>query len=569
MKSELRSLYRRFFYNDAREPTTFEGDLLTKIIPLVSALLLAADSIRRYLEIIAPSEIFKYSQHLLLVVSIVSLIYIATRVRSITPTTTESASPSIEFIYPRKWRNFAKFLFLPILVLYVWGLWKVPEPAFRFAAQNPLAVDVTNYRSNDIAYDLIVQNTGTTQQILTAIGVHSHVIVPFMSCYIGGGGGPLAVVANYTLRFKVYESMTEYPMDPPLAIPPNDAVRFTVSLAPVAIACNEDAKAQVTVFVKNADGASIETKPREITMKDIDTLQSRQFSFEELFSIAAKSNDEYSQADAISRLGQYRPLQNKAQIVSLIIAYLQSPSAAVRSASIGALADLDQTQEVADIISLLKNDPNAGVRGSAAKALGILKNVSSIDVLGLALNYDPDPGVRYFAAVSLGQLGDSKAIGYLMDGLKNEPTERTIDGIIGSLIKLQSVEAIPSIIDTLESVSIGTFIDLTEDILKGDPTYANNFVPTLLEILKNDKYSGKRLAAADELRNIRNNPDVVKALGQSAMADPDPYVRLGAIDTLGTLASPQAIEVLKTIASSQQDPKTKAAAQTELRKLGQ
>lgn len=543
MNNEIRSLYRRFFYNDAREPTAPEGDLLTKIIPLVSVLLLAADSIRRYLEIIAPSEIFKYSQHFLLVVSIVSLIYIATRVQLITPATTESTSPIFEFVYPRKWRNFAKFLVVPILALYAWGRWQAPEPAIRFATQSPLTVDVSSYQANDIAYDLIVQNTGTTQQILTEIGVHSEVNTGWGGC-MAGSTGPMTIAANYTIRFHVADPETKYKMDPPLAIQPNDAVRFTVSLVPDdSGSCGVNWESQVTVFVTNVDGVSIETKSRTITRRDINRLMAHEYSFEEIMDIAANSTDEYSRAQALRQLDAYRTSQNEEQIVRLLMASLESTTPAVRSASISALAKLG--------------------------------NPSAIDIIGSVLLDDPDANVRVDAAIELEKLGGSKAINYLLDGLARETDRRTFIWIAHSLIELRAVDAVRPLGDwmksDLEDIGFGSRFDYVIDyILGGDPDYAAHFLPTFLEILEKDKSIDKRSQIAIILGQYEfgNRSDVIQALGTSAMTDSEAYVQFAAIRSLGKIASPQAVEVLKTIVSSQQNPMIKGAAEDELRKLG-
>lgn len=422
MKNEIRSLYRRFFYNDAREPTTPEGDLLTKIIPLVSALLLAADSIRRYLEIIAPSEVLKYSQHFLLAVTIVSLLYIATRVRPITPAKTESTSPIIEFAYQRKWRNFAKFSILPILALYVWGLWQAPEPAIRFAAQVPLTVNATSsptnaiahdlliqtssYHANVIAYDLLVQNTGTTQQILTELGVHSdfeQICIPVTSPETGA----IPVAANYAIEFDVDQPETTIRMDPPLAIQPNDVVRFTVSLIPVIrVGCGMSWKSQVTVFVTNADGESIETEPRTITGEDFLNLVAHDFSFEEIIDIAANSSYENSRVVALSRLHEYRTSQNEEQIVMLLIKSLESTSPEVRSASITALAEFGDRSDVVQALGTsAMTDSDTGVRVAAVYSLGSISSPQATDVLKMIASSEQDPTTKSAAQEELRKLG--------------------------------------------------------------------------------------------------------------------------------------------------------------------
>lgn len=83
---------------------------------------------------------------------------------------------------------------------------------------------------------------------------------------------------------------------------------------------------------------------------------------------------------------------------------------------------------------------------------------------------------------------------------------------------------------------------------------ANDRVPTLLYTLKSDPTERKRADAADELGNFDGgmNPEIIPALIEAVLKDPQPSVRIQAVQSLGKIrpVSQQAGRAIEQAASS-------------------
>jgi hypothetical protein len=129
----------------------------------------------------------------------------------------------------------------------------------------PIKLAVEDYQNDSLKYFLTIQNNSEKQQLLSTIGIVSNVIVDPPVCLPETAGQPLYIAMDYFVEFFVSDEETAYKMEPPLTIPPNDFVRFSVALVPYD--CGRWSS-EVTLFVENADGIRVQTEPQTINSSD-------------------------------------------------------------------------------------------------------------------------------------------------------------------------------------------------------------------------------------------------------------------------------------------------------------
>jgi HEAT repeat protein len=448
----------------------------------------------------------------------------------------------------------------------------------------PIPIDLISeeYQKASMRYDLVVQNNSRTQQILTKIGVISHVTGGDFTCY--AGSGPLISAEHYIVRFHVADAETSQTLEPPLTILPNDVVRFTVSLVPSALGACSHWLSDIALFIENANGVRAQTKTQSIDGKDIRALSLINYSHEELMDIAKNSPDAISRAGSIDQLSENEfgfantfattpsailSADETDALYALFSEALQDISPTVRYSAVNALAYLGNTDAVPKIILILQHDEIVYARSAAADALGRLGDRQAVEPLGLALLNDPENDVQFNAAEALGMIDDPKGETYLIEAWTHGAASNVVSVIAGSLIQLKSTKAIPLLIAEIRKEGDDEHrLTIIRKLRGSEPSYILAFIPTLVDLLTHDSSEYVRNTVAFEIRFAPTQEELISALGQSAMADPSSKVRLTAVESLSEIGTSAAIEQLKNIAASQIGD-VKKAAEDALEALGQ
>jgi HEAT repeat protein len=106
----------------------------------------------------------------------------------------------------------------------------------------------------------------------------------------------------------------------------------------------------------------------------------------------------------------------------LVIALLDEPDSALRSAAVWTLGELGETKAGRALLIGFKSEPDPKLRVSYAIALGEIEYRPAVPALVQALQ-DAEPQLRKYAASSLAGIGTQRAVDAVMKGLKNEGNE--------------------------------------------------------------------------------------------------------------------------------------------------
>lgn len=451
-----------------------------------------------------------------------------------------------------------------------------------FTPVAPIELVSQDYQKDSMLYDLIVQNNSETPQVLNKVGVVSNITDGHFGC--ADSGSPLISAGHYIVRYYVSMPETAQKMEPPLRIPPNDVVRFTVSLLPDDASACENWTSEITLFIENVNGVRVQAQPQTIGRSDVSALQFANTSGEELMNIARSSGDAISKAQAIYDLSgntsnAANPLatpwfaslsaDEKAARYAVFSETLQDPSPDVRHSAVVALASLENTDAVPQLISVLHNDSDVDVRTAAAEALGQLADPRADEPLGSALRNDSEYRVQSSAALALGAIGDRNAESYLIAAWNDKSTSNLVDGIATSLVELQSTQAIPLLTAKLQSPGDDEDrLVIVRALVHAEPSYLSPFVPTLIDLLARDPSESFRGSVAFNFRLAPDEPRLIPALGKCAMEDASSDVRMTAVASLSQIGTSAAIKELRSIVASQTG-EVKKAAQDALKTLGQ
>jgi HEAT repeat protein len=181
--------------------------------------------------------------------------------------------------------------------------------------------------------------------------------------------------------------------------------------------------------------------------------------------------------------------------------------------------------------------PDPELREAAARVLGELRDPRAVSPLIRALE-DPVAGVRWQAATALGSCGNALA----MSGRANRERDRRVVAALIALLR-----------DPEEVVRSGAISALE---LLGAPA-----IPDVLELLASKEPAGVRVAALEVLRRLHKivlftdaegkqgsvRQDAPVKLLLQTLGDPDEGVRKAAVEVLGALQDPQAVEPLRQI----------------------
>ena len=228
-------------------------------------------------------------------------------------------------------------------------------------------------------------------------------------------------------------------------------------------------------------------------------------------------------------------------------------------------------------------DPSPAVRRAAAAILALHRSPEAIPALGSAMN-DPDAGVREEAIRTISGFDDESVLDPLVEALKDpEPRVREVAG--DALLRWSSPAVARRLVVALTSselrgpasellARIGTSaLDPLLRLLRGDPGTAAAVGETL-ERLVTPSALVERLGSMDPAERL----SAVEALGAMggleavegltrALSDPKEEIRVRALQRLGDLRDPRAIDAVERAARGDPVPEVVAAAEEALRRI--
>ena len=285
---------------------------------------------------------------------------------------------------------------------------------------------------------------------------------------------------------------------------------------------------------------------------------------EQLVKVVAESphwGEKRTAAAALADIGE--------PAVDAMISLLGSEDYHVRWYVANELGGVKSEKVVQALIDLLY-DEERNVRSAAAYALGNIGSERAVVPLIEAL-YDVERNISVSAARALGQIGNPQAVESLIKVLRDS-TLNIIGPAAEALGNIGSPEAIEPLISILEQNKNCPYAEVGWALWKlGSERATNAFitglkteeqwyrrgacasalgeiqsevgVEHLIETLKNDENSQVRRSAMLALMKIKSEQSI-DALGE-ALKDKDFEIRMYAEETLKTIGTPRALQVLK------------------------
>ncbi len=196
-------------------------------------------------------------------------------------------------------------------------------------------------------------------------------------------------------------------------------------------------------------------------------------------------------------------------------------------------APVGEPRMVATRLVILLDDPSEHVRRTAALSLGKIGHVVAAAALEGALS-DPDPVVREYSAWALGRIGEAV-------------NDTAAVGLVGALGDPRAA------VRKAAARALG-HIGLRRPVL-----------PSLTDVLARGTRDGRR-AVVEALAQLEA-PSAYPAL-VTALTDPDPAVRQGALAALGELADRRALAAFRQRLLHDTDAGVRAEAAYRIGKLG-
>jgi HEAT repeat protein len=264
---------------------------------------------------------------------------------------------------------------------------------------------------------------------------------------------------------------------------------------------------------------------------------------------------------------------NQSLILEIALEHLYSPDQEERTLAVE-MTGWGASQAAVESAIRALGDPVPEVRRAAVGALGRLRDRSAVAALGKTLA-DPDADVRVGAVRALGVIDDEGVLAFLVAALKDpdhrvrETTSHVLTEWSSPAVakRLAGVLAVPSLRDSAADLlrRIGpTSVELLIDVLiQGSAEIRSTVGPLLDQIVGIDEFLGRmdsleperRLRAIEALGAIAG-PPAVEALTRS-LSDPDERIRLRATQWLGELGDPLAAEAVRRLVD---DPVPEVAA---------
>jgi HEAT repeat protein len=200
------------------------------------------------------------------------------------------------------------------------------------------------------------------------------------------------------------------------------------------------------------------------------------------------------------------------------------------------------------------HDKAPEVRMKAAEGLGRVGGRQSVMILREALQ-DRESAVRATAVDALGYIGGSLAMTVLTEALKDRSPQVRMHAVEG-LRDAGTVSSIPLVRKAFEDQEEGVRLR-TALVLR--QIGHRRTVPALARAATSDKSAAVRAAAAEYLGRVGVKDARAAGILSQVMQDPEPAVRLRAVESLGLLQTRQAISALEK-ALQDRDPAVRVRA---------
>ena len=241
------------------------------------------------------------------------------------------------------------------------------------------------------------------------------------------------------------------------------------------------------------------------------------------------------------------------------------------------------TEAVQGIIGTLV-DPLPAVRRAGAAALGELRGHEAIPALTQAMT-DPDAGVREEALRTLSAIDDERVLEPLINSLK-DPEERVREVGMEALVRWSSPAVARRLVESLTSPALrrpasellarmgrAAVNPLVSLLREGHPDIAATVGETLERLVGRDVFLQRlgsmdpndRLGAVEAL-GAMGGPEAVDGLTR-ALSDPIEEIRIRSLRALGDMGDQSAIIAVRRSAHGDPVPEVAAAAEEALRKL--
>jgi HEAT repeat protein len=265
-----------------------------------------------------------------------------------------------------------------------------------------------------------------------------------------------------------------------------------------------------------------------------------------LVKVMQSNSDEFVRSLAASSLGYMAP-DPDIVLPPLILALQKDPSEFVRQSAADSLGRLGSRAKAAipALVVAIQVDTFHWARSSAAMALGQIGLDANevVPVLMKVTIEDKDSNVRSQAARSTGRFGPKArmAVPNLIQAMQKDSDPEVRSAAAGAFGEIgpDARSAVPALISTLETDKNGEVRSEAARSLGGIGPEARTAVPALIRVMKQDPYQLGRESSTFALGKIgaAGGPEVVSTLIDIVQNEPDPELRLDALQSLGDMGS--------------------------------
>ena len=273
-----------------------------------------------------------------------------------------------------------------------------------------------------------------------------------------------------------------------------------------------------------------------------------------------------------------------------LAALLESGTPAERRAAARVLGETGAIGQSGELLRVLQSDGDSGVRAAEARALGECDDPLAVGPLLLAMD-GPDEDVRAGAVAALGQLDPLYLVTNFVLALRDtsagvrleaaralapsrspaavsalsacvaDPDERVRVECARVLTAIGAAEAVPAFHAALQEPNPGELLVMAAEFLgnHGARQTEIDLIPALVGIVRRIDHPARPAAARalGRLGDLRAVPELTEALRHRIGDDFD----AAAIEALGTLGSPGAVESLARMMRITPDPQARKAAE--------